>query len=82
MSRRLTNLAGHNTSPKWSPEGKKISFDHAAQGECDIFTIDAPRSSVAMFGGISTEVERSLHVFSILELEIPRSEPDWRFRSE
>jgi hypothetical protein len=39
-------------------------------------------SSVAMFGGISTEVERSLHVFSILELEIPRSEPDWRFRSE
>jgi len=40
---RLTNLSGRNTSPKWSPDGKKISFDHAAQGECDIFTIDAPR---------------------------------------
>jgi Tol biopolymer transport system component len=41
--RRLTNLSGRNTSPKWSPDGKKISFDHAAQGECDVFTIDAPQ---------------------------------------
>jgi len=40
---RLTELHGRNTSPKWSPDEKKISFDHAAQGECDIFTIDAPR---------------------------------------
>jgi len=27
---------------KWSPDGKRISFDHASQGECDIFVIDAP----------------------------------------
>jgi hypothetical protein len=32
---------GLNTSPKWSPDGKKISFDHAAQGECDILLIPA-----------------------------------------
>jgi Tol biopolymer transport system component len=38
---RLTQLHGRNTSPKWSPDEKKISFDHATQGECDIFTIDA-----------------------------------------
>jgi Tol biopolymer transport system component len=37
----LTNLRGRNTSPKWASDGKKISFDHAAQGECDIFVIDA-----------------------------------------
>jgi TolB protein len=40
---RITDLHGRNTSPKWSPDGGKISFDHAAQGECDIFTIDAPQ---------------------------------------
>jgi len=39
--KRITKLHGRNTSPKWSPDGKKISFDHAVQGECDIFTIDA-----------------------------------------
>jgi hypothetical protein len=39
---RLRNLCcdGPNTSLKWSPDG--ISFDHASQGECDIFVIDAP----------------------------------------
>jgi Tol biopolymer transport system component len=41
--RRLTNLSGRNISPKWSPDEKKISFDRAAQGECDIFTIDTPQ---------------------------------------
>ena len=40
---RLTQVHGRNTSPKWSPDGKRISFDHAMQGECDIFTIDAPQ---------------------------------------
>jgi Tol biopolymer transport system component len=40
---RLTELHGRNTSPKWSPDEKKISFDHATQGECDIFTIDTPQ---------------------------------------
>jgi TolB protein len=39
---RLTQLRGRNTSPKWSPNGRTISFDHAAQGECDVFTIEAP----------------------------------------
>jgi Tol biopolymer transport system component len=32
-----------NEESSWSPDGKKISFDHAAQGECDIFTIDTPQ---------------------------------------
>jgi TolB protein len=40
---QLTEIHGRNTSPKWSADGKRISFDHAAQGECDIFTIDAPK---------------------------------------
>jgi Tol biopolymer transport system component len=40
---QLTHVSGRNTSPKWSPDGNKISFDHAMQGECDIFTIDAPQ---------------------------------------
>jgi TolB protein len=39
---RISEMKARNTSPKWSPDGKKISFDHAVQGECDIFTIDAP----------------------------------------
>ncbi|PYK13341.1 MAG: hypothetical protein DME64_13815 [Verrucomicrobia bacterium] len=41
--RRCTQSRGRNTSPKWSPDGKRISFDHASQGECDIFVIDAPQ---------------------------------------
>jgi Tol biopolymer transport system component len=41
--KKLTQSRGRNTSPKWSPDGKKISFDHAAQGECDIFIVDAPK---------------------------------------
>jgi Tol biopolymer transport system component len=41
--RRLTNLSGRYTSPKWSPDAKKISFDHATHGECDIFAFDAPQ---------------------------------------
>jgi Tol biopolymer transport system component len=39
---RLTELHSRNTSPKWSPDEKKISFDHAAQAS-DIFTIDTPQ---------------------------------------
>jgi len=34
---------GRNTSAKSSPDGKRISFDPASQGECDIFVIDAPQ---------------------------------------
>lgn len=37
---QLTESHGRNTSPKWAPDGKKISFDHAAQGECDIFLVN------------------------------------------
>jgi TolB protein len=39
---QVTESHGRNTSPKWAPDGKKISFDHAAQGECDIFLVNAP----------------------------------------
>jgi Tol biopolymer transport system component len=35
---------GRNTSPKWPPDGKRISFDHASQDECDIFLIGAHAS--------------------------------------
>jgi len=41
--RQCTQWRGRNTSPKWSPDGKRIFFDHASQGECDIFVIDAPQ---------------------------------------
>jgi len=41
--RQCTQSRGRNTSPKWSPDGKRISFDHANQGGCNIFVIDAPQ---------------------------------------
>jgi hypothetical protein len=33
-----------NEESSWSPDGEKISFDHAAQGECDIFLVHAPKN--------------------------------------
>jgi Tol biopolymer transport system component len=41
---QITQLHGRNTSPKRSPDGEKNSFDHAAQGECDIFLVHAPKN--------------------------------------
>jgi len=41
--RQCTQWRGRNASSKWSPDGKRIFFDHASQGECDIFVIDAPQ---------------------------------------
>jgi len=46
--RQCTQSRGRNTSPKWSPDGKRISFDHASQGECDIFVIDAPQKQAML----------------------------------
>ncbi len=37
--RQCSPSRGRNTSPKWSPDGKRISFDHANQSERDIFAI-------------------------------------------
>jgi len=42
--RQSSQSRGRNTSSKCSPDGKRISCDHASQGECDIFVIDAPAS--------------------------------------
>jgi Tol biopolymer transport system component len=38
--RRLTDMPGRNTSPKWSPDGRRITFDHATGGTCRILMID------------------------------------------
>jgi Tol biopolymer transport system component len=61
---RLTNLPGNSYNPRWSPDGKKITFVRndkvAPQG--DIYTMDADGSNVAP---VTSSPELDAH------------EPDW-----
>ncbi len=42
--RRLTNLAGFNGDPAWSPDGKRIAFGSDRDGGFDLFTMAADGS--------------------------------------
>jgi TolB protein len=42
---RLTNSAGHDLTPKWSPDGKKIAFVSIRDGNYEIYTMDADGSN-------------------------------------
>ncbi len=39
---QLAEVPGRSTSPKWSPDGKWISFDRALERSCEILRVAAP----------------------------------------
>ncbi len=42
-TRQLTNDEHSSSSPRWSPDGEKLAFVSARDGEAQIWTIDVPR---------------------------------------
>jgi TolB protein len=44
--RRLTYEGRYNTSPSWSPKGKRLAFEGMAGGRFQIFTIDEDGSNL------------------------------------
>ena len=43
---RLTDDAGHDTDPAWSPDGKRIAFASDRSGSSDIYVMDADGANV------------------------------------
>jgi Tol biopolymer transport system component len=44
---RLTNDAGDEREPVWSPDGRMIAFAYNGAGNWDIYTLPAPTNSVS-----------------------------------
>ena len=42
---RLTDMVGSDTSPRWSPDGKKIVFESDRDGNREIYTMNADGTS-------------------------------------
>src|SRR5919202_2895356 len=42
---RLTNTAGLDENPAWSPDGKRIAFESARNGDDDIYVMNADGSA-------------------------------------
>lgn len=52
--RQLTNDANSSTTPRWSPDGEKLAFISARDGESQIWTIDISSGTLKKITSIST----------------------------
>src|SRR5262249_9100902 len=52
--RQLTNDKRSSNSPRWSPDGKKIAFISARDGQSQIWTIDVASGDLKKVSNIST----------------------------
>src|SRR5438094_3164439 len=52
--RQLTNDEHSSTSPRWSPDGEKLAFVSARDGEDQIWTIDVSSGALKKITSIST----------------------------
>src|SRR5713101_2910199 len=53
-TRQLTNDEHSSSSPRWSPDGGKLAFISARDGESQIWTIDVSRGALKKITSIST----------------------------
>ncbi|HVG19485.1 MAG TPA: S9 family peptidase [Blastocatellia bacterium] len=53
-ARQLTNEKQSSTSPRWSPDGKRLAFVSARDGESQIWVMDVEGGGVKKISGIST----------------------------
>src|SRR5258708_26739309 len=53
-TRQLTNDEHSSSSPRWSPDGEKLAFVSARDGEAQIWTIDVSRGALKKITSIST----------------------------
>jgi Tol biopolymer transport system component len=52
--RQLTNDANSSTTPRWSPDGERLAFVSARDGESQIWTIDVSSGTLKKVTAIST----------------------------
>lgn len=52
--RQLTNDANSSTTPRWSPDGEKLAFVSARDGESQLWTIDVSSGALKKITSIST----------------------------
>jgi dipeptidyl aminopeptidase/acylaminoacyl peptidase len=53
-TRQLTNDEHSSASPRWSPDGEKLAFISARDGESQIWTIDVSSGALKKITGLST----------------------------
>jgi dipeptidyl aminopeptidase/acylaminoacyl peptidase len=53
-TRQLTNDENSSSSPRWSPDGEKLAFISARDGESQIWTIDVSSGALKKISSIST----------------------------
>src|SRR5258707_2705498 len=53
-TRQLTNDEHSSASPRWSPDGEKLAFISARDGESQIWTIDVSSGALKKISSIST----------------------------
>ncbi|HMF56217.1 MAG TPA: hypothetical protein VK619_07715, partial [Pyrinomonadaceae bacterium] len=53
-ARQLTNAPQSSTSPRWSPDGSRLAFISAREGEAQIWTIDVSSGELKKITNIST----------------------------
>src|SRR5258708_16975841 len=56
-TRQLTNDEHSSASPRWSPDGEKLAFISARDGEGQIWTIDVSSGALKKITTLSTEPE-------------------------
>ena len=54
---RLTNIAGTDENPVWSPDGSQIAFDSNRGGDFEIYVMNADGTGVTQLTSASTNVQ-------------------------